>query len=95
MVEKTCLAVNEDGASCVPFLGFLFSESGRETARQSRHILVEMNDVAGIDRGVVQVAFACVKNLRRRCGRSTSLAQTASSAFRLRSRGCLGVLRLN
>jgi hypothetical protein len=53
MVDKTRLAVNEDGASCVPFLGLLFYESGRETARQSRHILVEMNHVAGIDRGFV------------------------------------------
>jgi hypothetical protein len=67
MVDKSCLAVNEDGASSVPFLRLLFSESGGETTRQSRHILVEMNDVARIDCGIVQVSLASVKHLRRRC----------------------------
>jgi hypothetical protein len=67
VVDKSCLAINEDGASSVPFLRLLFSESGRETAWQSRYILVEMNDVARIDSGIVQVALARVKHLRRRC----------------------------
>jgi hypothetical protein len=67
VVDKSCLAIDEDGAPIVPFLRLLFSKSGGETAWQSRHILVEMNDVARIDIGIVQVSLASVNHLRRRC----------------------------
>jgi hypothetical protein len=95
MVDIVGLTINEDGASCELLLGLLFSEGSWEAARQSRHVLVKMDNVARAGCGVVQYAFTCVKNLRGQCRRMISLAQSAGRALWLRARGRIGVVRLN
>jgi hypothetical protein len=91
VVHEARVTIDEDGASCDLLLGILFTEYSREAARQDGDVLIEMDHVALDGCGIVQVVFllvfACVKNLRGRCRRMTSLAQSASSTLRFRARG--------
>jgi hypothetical protein len=64
VVHEARVTIDEDGASCEPFLGLLFLEGGTEVVRQAGHVLIEMHHVTWDSCGVVEVAFACVKDLR-------------------------------
>jgi hypothetical protein len=81
-VHEACVTIDEDGASCELLLGLLFPKGGRLAARQAGHVHIEMDHVTWDCCGVVQVAFACVKNFHCRRHRTTSLSQAASSTLR-------------
>jgi hypothetical protein len=67
VMDETGAPIDEYGPSCILLFGLLFPKYSRETSGQAEHILIKVYDVAWIHGSVIQIAFACVKDLGFRC----------------------------
>jgi hypothetical protein len=65
MVDEAGFTINEDGSSRILLLGLLFTKGSRETTGQSGNVLINMYNVAWICGSIIEIAFACVKDLGR------------------------------
>jgi hypothetical protein len=63
VMDEADVPIHKDGPSRILLFGLLLPKRGRETTGQAGHILIEVNDVAWIHGGVIQIVFACVQDL--------------------------------